>query len=232
MSTAREPAVGKGSGISPLPPRQSLTEDVYESIKALIMDDVIPPEGRLSIDQLARDLRVSSTPVREALVRLESESLVRKEPLRGYSTTPLLTADQLEDLFEFRGLIEPWSAARAAQRIDDAGLAVLWTELDSVTAVPAGDDYAAYRELAAQDERFHQLIAELSGNGEVVHAFTRTHCHLRLFRLRYTTDQGRATLAEHRAIAEAITARDPEAAHAAMTTHLDLARARLSEHRP
>lgn len=230
MSTARDSAARKGSGIAPLPLRQSLTEDVYESIKALIMDDIIPPEGRLSIDQLARDLGVSSTPIREALVRLESESLVQKEPLRGYSTTPLLTVDQVDDLFEFRGLIEPWSAAQAAQRLDQAGLARLRAEMESVTSVPTGDTYAAYRELAAQDDRFHQLIAELSGNGEVVQAFARTHCHLRLFRLRYTTDQGSATLAEHREIAAAITARDAEAAHSAMKSHLDLARARMSEH--
>lgn len=232
MSTARDAAATTppaNTGISPLPGRQSLTEDVYEAIKALIMDNVIPPEGRLSIDQLARDLRVSSTPIREALVRLESESLVQKEPLKGYSTTPVLTADQVDDLFEFRSVIEPWSAARAAQRIDEEGLSRLRAEMESVTAVPEGEGYAAFRELANQDDRFHRLIAELSGNREFVHAFVRTHCHLRLFRLGYTNDQGNATLAEHRAIASAIEAGDPEAARAAMAEHLDIARRRLGE---
>jgi DNA-binding GntR family transcriptional regulator len=233
MTAARDTAIGKGpasSGISPLPGRQSLTEDVYEAIKALIMDDVIPPEGRLSIDQLARDLRVSSTPIREALVRLESEALVQKEPLRGYSTTPLLTVEQVDELFEFRGVIEPWSAARAAQRIDKDGLARLRAEMESVTVLPAGEDYEAYRELANQDDRFHRLIAELSGNSQVVQAFVRTHCHLRLFRLRYTSEQGNATLAEHREIAEAITAGDASGARAAMATHLRLARQRIGNH--
>ena len=214
----------------PLPTRSSLTDDVYEAIKASIMDNVIPPGGRLSIDQLARDLGVSATPMREALVRLESEGLVQKEPLRGYTTTPLLTVSEVNDLFEFRSVIEPWSAARAAERLDGDGLASLQAEMASVTSLPDGEGYAAYRDLANQDERFHRLIAELSGNGEAVLAFTRTHCHLRLFRLGYTPDEGNATLAEHRAIAAAISARDADRARSAMANHLEQARRRLGQH--
>jgi DNA-binding GntR family transcriptional regulator len=214
--------------IPPLPTRPTLTDDVYEAIKALIMDHAIPPEGRLSIDQLARDLRVSSTPIREALVRLESERLARKEPLRGYSTSPLLTADQVAELFEFRNLIEPWAAARAARRRDEDGLARLRAEMDSVGALPAGDTYEAYRDLAGHDDRFHRLICELAGNQQTLQAFIGTHCHLHLFRQRYSTRLGTATVAEHRDIAAAITAADPARARAAMTIHLKQASQRLS----
>jgi DNA-binding GntR family transcriptional regulator len=217
-------------GLVALPSRHSLSEDVYEVLKASIMDNVIPPGGRLSIDQLARDLGVSATPIREALVRLESEGLAQKEALRGYTTTPLLTVPEVEDLFEFRSVLEPWSAARAAERLDGEGLAALQAEMASVTSVPQGEGYAAYRDLANQDERFHRLIAELSGNGEVVLAFTRTHCHLRLFRLGYTPDQGDATLGEHREIAAAISARDADRARSAMAIHLEQARRRLGQH--
>jgi DNA-binding GntR family transcriptional regulator len=221
-----------GSGgprpIASLPSRQSLTDDVYEAIKTFIMDDVIPPEGRLSIDQLARDLHVSSTPIREALVRLESEGLARKEPLRGYSTTPALTPEQVAELFEFRGVIEPWAAARAAQRRDPDGLAALQAELDSVGELPAGDSYKAYRELANHDDRFHRQIATLAGNAQLLQSFVRTHCHAHLFRRRYSTWLGTATVAEHRDIAAAIVAGDASLARAAMTTHLRQARQRLT----
>jgi DNA-binding GntR family transcriptional regulator len=214
--------------IAPLPSRQSLTDDVYEAIKTLIMDHVIAPQARLSIDQLARDLRVSSTPVREALVRLESEGLARKEPQRGYSTTPILTPEQVKEMFEFRGVIEPWAAARAAQRRDSAGLARLQAEVDSVGTLPAGDTYQAYRELASHDERFHRQIAELAGNEQLLQAFVRTHCHLHLFRQRYSMRLGTATIAEHRNIAAAIAAGDAELAGAAMLTHLRQAQRRLT----
>ncbi|MDQ1690891.1 MAG: hypothetical protein QOD87_999, partial [Pseudonocardiales bacterium] len=61
--------------IAALPARPSLSDDVYEAIKALIMNHAIAPGSRLSIDQLARDLAVSPTPIREALARLESDGL-------------------------------------------------------------------------------------------------------------------------------------------------------------
>jgi DNA-binding GntR family transcriptional regulator len=214
--------------IAPLPVRQSLTDDVYEAIKALIMDDVIAPESRLSIDRLARDLRVSSTPIREALVRLEVEGLARKEPLRGYSTTPTLTDAEVTALFEFRSVIEPWAAARAAQRRDEAGLIRLRGELESVRNPPAGESYGAYRELADHDDRFHRCVAELAGNAQLLQAFVRTHCHAHLFRRRYSTRLGAATIAEHRLIADAIAAGDATLARSAMATHLKQARQRLS----
>ncbi|MFG1690361.1 GntR family transcriptional regulator [Nonomuraea sp. NPDC049269] len=216
------------SMIAPLPSRQSLTDDVYEAIKTLIMDHVIAPQARLSIDQLARDLRVSSTPIREALIRLESEGLARKEALRGYSTTPVLTPDEVKELFEFRTVIEPWAAARAAQRRDAASLARLQAEVDSVDTLPTGDTYQAYRELAGHDERFHRQIAELSGNDQLLQAFVRTNCHLHLFRQRYSTRLGSATIAEHQDIAAAIAAGDAELARAAMLTHLRRAQQRLT----
>jgi DNA-binding GntR family transcriptional regulator len=94
-----------------VPQRQILSNDVYEVIKAQIMDHAIAPGARMSIESLARDLQVSQTPIREALARLESDGLVTKAPLRGYSATPLLTPDEMDDLYVLRSLIEPWSAA-------------------------------------------------------------------------------------------------------------------------
>ena len=101
--------------------RQMLADDVYEAIKTMLMDHVIRPGARISIDGLARDFQVSSTPVREALARLESEGLAAKEPLKGYRATELLTLAEFDDLYRFRRLIEPWAARRAAEQIDDAG---------------------------------------------------------------------------------------------------------------
>ena len=70
----------------------SIAESVHEQIYERIMSLKIPPGARITIDGLARELNVSQTPVREALTRLERESLVRKEHLIGYSASPQLTA--------------------------------------------------------------------------------------------------------------------------------------------
>jgi DNA-binding GntR family transcriptional regulator len=212
-----------------LPVRHLLADDVYESIRAMIMDHEIAPGERVSIDGLARDLQVSQTPIREALARLESEALVSKEPLRGYSVASLLTREALEDLYELRLLLEPWAAARTAQGTTDDGLARLNAELATCPAASEGSrtNYQAYRLTLAHDGRFHDLIAELCGSAQVRAAFERTHAHLHLFRLGYGRDYDALTLEEHRAIVDAVAARSPEDAEAAMRTHLTRALARL-----
>ena len=210
-----------------LPERHLLADDVYETLKAMLMDHAIAPRARLSIDALARQLQVSQTPIRETLARLESEGLVVKEPMRGYSATSLLNRESLEDLYDLRLLLEPWAAAHAAKRATDEGLDRLQAELASCPVAPAGTDYHAYRLITAHDARFHDLVAELSGSPQVRAAFERTHAHLHLFRLSYWQNLGSQALEEHHAIVEAIAQRSPREAQRAMRAHLITARDRL-----
>ena len=200
--------------------RQMLADDVYEAIKTMLMDHVVRPGARISIHGLAREFQVSSTPVREALARLESEGLADKEPLKGYRATPLLSLEEFEDLYRFRLLLEPWAARRAAELIDDEGRERLSAEL-STAVEPTSVDYAGYKSLTAHDNRFHSLIAGLSGSEQVRLAFQRTHCHLHIFRLHFDRDIGPEVLVEHRQIVEAITSGDPVVAEAAMTQHIE-----------
>ncbi|MFD1047862.1 GntR family transcriptional regulator, partial [Kibdelosporangium lantanae] len=67
-----------------LPPRTMLRDSVYESIKAMLMDNDLAPGSRLSIDAIARTLEVSPTPVREAMTKLEADGLVAKRPHAGF----------------------------------------------------------------------------------------------------------------------------------------------------
>ena len=205
-----------------LPRRHVLSDEVHERIKAMLMDHAIAPGARISIDGLARELDVSPTPVREALARLESEQLAVKSPLKGYRATELLTRQELDDLFQFRRLIEPWAARNAAERIDDEGRRALRAELRSVTP-PKKATYDSYKALTAHDSRFHSMVARLSGSEQVRVALERTNCHLHIFRLYYTREAGPNALAEHRAIAKAIIAGDGAAAEAAMLSHLEAA---------
>ena len=79
----------------------------------------LPPDTRVSVDSLARELGVSQTPIREALSMLEANGLVSKRHFAGYATSPRMDRAQLDELFEFRLLIEPHAARKAAQD-DDA----------------------------------------------------------------------------------------------------------------
>ena len=196
-------------------PRQILSDSVYEAVKELVMDQHIEPGARVNIDQLARDLRVSPTPVREALARLEMDGLVIKEPLRGYSIAPILDAAAFEQLYEVRGLIEPFAARRACERANRQLVTALQREID---AKPLG--YRDYREFAFQDARFHEAIAAASGNELLGETLSRLRSHLHLYRLYYATGIGPETAAEHEAIVKAIAAHQPEEAAAAMAEHI------------
>lgn len=204
-----------------------LADDVYERLKTSLMDHAIAPGERMNIDGLGRTLGVSPTPVREALARLESEGLVTKEPLKGYSATPLLDRRQFEDLYELRLLLEPWAAAQASEQVTFADQGALERELASCPAAPAGTGYSDYRTLSAHDRRFHDLVAQLAGNAAVRSALDRTHFHLHVFRLYYRATMGDQALEEHERIVAAIRARDPRGSRDAMREHLEISRERL-----
>jgi DNA-binding GntR family transcriptional regulator len=74
------------------PRRSVLADEIYEILKSKLMDHVVEPGARLSIDGLSRDLKVSPTPIREALARLESDGLVTKRAHHGYTAAPLIDA--------------------------------------------------------------------------------------------------------------------------------------------
>jgi DNA-binding GntR family transcriptional regulator len=209
--------------------RQAMVDDVYERLKSSVLDHVVEPGHRINVDALTRVFAVSQTPIREALARLEAEGLVVKEPLRGFRASPPLSNAEFEELYDFRLLLEPWAAARAAQRITPDAAAGLEQELASWTSAPESSGYFGYRELSAHDARFHGRIVELAENGPLSTAYERLHAHLHLFRLNYQRTIGDEAIREHRAITAAIVAGRPDDAEQAMRLHLTASRDRLRE---
>jgi DNA-binding GntR family transcriptional regulator len=198
--------------------RIMLGDEIYAVLLQSIMDGTIPPDERLNAGELGRRFHVSPTPIREALARLESDGLVEKLPLKGYRTTDLLDRRELLELFELRLLLEPGSAARAAERRTASEVADLDTEIAAAHA--ALDQPDAYRLLSHHDVRLHDLVFRAARNETVRQAYTRTHCHLHTFRLAYTGAYVSDTIDEHAAVAAGIAAGDPEKAEGAMRTHI------------
>lgn len=195
---------------------------VYERIRSKILRNEIPPDTRLSIDGLAREVGTSPTPIREALRHLQGDNLVVQEPGRGYRSTPLLNQRELRELFEFRLLVEPWATKAAAQdRLSNPTL-TLERELDELTELIAAKADVRY-DLMDHDIRFHDAIFVAADN-EVLHAaYSQRHCHLHAFRMFPNDYNGSYTVAEHRAVLNAIKAHDQEAAEQAMRDHLTAA---------
>ncbi|MEV4499138.1 GntR family transcriptional regulator [Micromonospora arborensis] len=206
--------------------RLTLAEDVYESIKTLVMDHILPPGERVNIDALARELDVSPTPVREALARLEADGLVRKRPLSGYTTTPLLNRAEFDDLFDVRLLLEGATAGRAATHATAVQRQRISAEAGANIDVEAGDGYRRHATFTTLDATFHDLIAEAAGSPLLRDSITRLHAHLHLHRLYFPPNGAPDTTIEHQRIADAIIAGDSPAAVDAMRAHLTAARER------
>jgi DNA-binding GntR family transcriptional regulator len=216
-----------GSASRRLAARQPLVDDVHDVLVDMLMNHTLSPGTRLNIDALARTLGVSPTPVREALVRAESTGLVVKERNRGYAVAPLIGLDELHTLMDFRLLVEPYAAAQAAARVDEEEAQKL---LDYAHSGGSGaDDPAASRLDMLYDAQFHDMIAVLSGNPWLRESLSRLQSHLHMYRLYHHAGQAAATKPEHVSIAEAIVARDADAARAAMTQHLRTAMNRIDE---
>src|SRR3954471_205570 len=158
--------------------RSTLGDDVYDTLRAAVMEHTLAPGDRVNIDALARELEVSPTPVREALARLESEGLVRKRPLAGYTVSPLLTRDEFHDMFDMRLLLECSAARWAAERATPQQRAELVAE--AARTVPAGADEAWHSAFTTLDAHLHDLIARAAASPLLSDSIIRLHAHLHL----------------------------------------------------
>jgi DNA-binding GntR family transcriptional regulator len=208
--------------------RQVLSDGVYEKLRAQLVEHIIEPGARMNIEALSRKYQVSQTPVREALARLESDGLVVKRALVGYSATPPLDRAGFDNLFEMRLLLEPAAAASAARKATPEELAIIAGIFETMSTADPGSDYALYQEFSTQDANFHKTIAAASHNDLLADAIERLQIHQRFYKLYYYAHGvTEATLAEHQEILRALQEHEPDAAMRAMTDHIEQSRSRL-----
>ncbi|WP_338664605.1 GntR family transcriptional regulator [Pararoseomonas sp. SCSIO 73927] len=209
--------------------RIGLGEQVRARLQARIMDRDLQPGARLNVDALAREMSVSTTPLREALAALTARGLVTVEPFIGFSVAPLPDAAFLRDLYETRLRLEPWLAARAALHLTAEDSARLRACLADMGAHVRRGPWQTHRTHAAADEAFHDIIVRASGNLPARQALSALNAQVHASRLYMADQQGaEITAREHNAILEALLRRDAEAAEAAMVQHLEGSRERLA----
>lgn len=186
----------------------SLADLAREAILQAISDGDLAPGAPLTIDALARDLKMSNSPLREALTRLSAERLVVFSANRGYTVAPLLTEAEYHHLFDVRFLLEIHAVENATL---DPNLAdTLSSILDRMEAADHGLVYEDYKAFNQADRAFHRALVGMSGNEFLIRAWSDLHFHLHVGRL-YTgagvidhEEGGR----EHRAIIAALRAND------------------------
>jgi GntR family transcriptional regulator, rspAB operon transcriptional repressor len=197
-------------------------ERAYRALRGAIRELTLVP-GQMVLEQEAADaLGMSRTPVREALTRLESEGLVRRVPRRGFAVAPL-AADAMREVYEIVEALESMAVGLAAGRVaaGDAGEVELQPLDESITRQ---SDALAHGDLGAwvaEDERFHALLLDLSGNErlrDLVRAYD-DHLHrARLLTIHARPKPVRST-AGHQAVLAAIRVGDEPGARALHQAH-------------
>jgi DNA-binding GntR family transcriptional regulator len=196
-------------------------------IRAAILDGSLPAGQRLKEDELAAQLDVSRTPVREALRKLAAEDLVVLEAKRGASVRSY-DAAELDDLYRLRAVLEGYAARRAAERIQPKQLEALRKSCDRFRKL-AERKYVQPADLARENMTFHDGVLA-AAEDERLAAMARSVIHLPLVYKAYvwfTPEQRRESARYHDEIVAALARHDGEKAARTMERHVREARDQL-----
>lgn len=216
-------AIVFGSHTLKQPPLYQRARDV---LRQAILQGQLAPGERLTETQLAEQLGISRTPLREALRQLQSEGLVRRDH-NGNLFVATVDAGEIESLYQCRIALERVSASLAARRAEEDGLSRMRQAIDEAGKAASEGDVVG---LLHHNIRFHREIAQTANNRWVLRLLEQVWVQMPLFRASVLSvpQEQREILAEHVQILERIAARDPDGAAEAMEEHLlrDLERGR------
>ncbi|HRY13204.1 MAG TPA: GntR family transcriptional regulator [Syntrophomonadaceae bacterium] len=196
-----------------------LRELVLDAIRTAIMNGVLQPRERLMEIQLAEELGVSRTPIREALRKLELEGFIVMVPRKGAYVADLSFKD-IADVFEIRAALEGLAAGLAAERITEEELETMERLIvGKQEAINSGD----IDKLVEVDTKFHELLYQSSRNDRLATIISNLREQIQRFRLTSLSFPGRnkESLREHKQLLEAIQARDSQLARQLAQEHIE-----------
>ena len=201
------------------------TRKAYLGIRNMMLHNELPPGQKLAYRDLAERLKMSQTPIIQALKWLEFQQLVRHEPNRGYFTAPI-DIKEVEEIYDARETLEMSLLPGIVRSIDHKGIRTLRTALHAhLKASP--EIYLAER--LKRDRDFHLTLAQISGN--------QVHCRIlgHLFDLLYLKYNGNALFytsmdsadADHQALFDCIADGDLKTARRILSGHIRRVRAHV-----
>ena len=196
----------------------TLKDKIYELLKDSVIRHRFQPGERLLDQEIADNLGVSRTPVREALNRLGAEGLVSIIPRRGVFVTDLSTKD-IQDLYQVREVLEVLAIQLAVPLLTDEDFAQLEQISDAFKAALDRDDHMTCFEL---DREFHDKLAELSGNAKLKEVNEQLGGSIQISRWQHCQDgsRHRVSFEEHEAIMDALARRDADLASSLIRDHI------------
>lgn len=196
-----------------------LRDVVFQALRKAILTGDLKPGERLMEIHLADELGVSRTPIREAIRKLELEGLVTMLPRRGAQVAEI-SEKGLRDVLEVRRALDIFCAETACERIDEAGKEDLAAACEQFEAAVKTRDAS---KIAKADVEFHDIIIKATGNERIVVVINNLAEQMYRYRFEYIKDVSIHTqlVEEHRALTDAITSGDVNAAREAAGCHID-----------
>lgn len=198
--------------------RRVFREEIREQLIEAILDGRLQPGARIIETRIAQQFGVSQGPVREALRDLELFGFVVSSPFRGTQVRRISTDDLLE-IYPIRAALEGVAARAAAARIDDDTLASLERLIGAMHKAAERNDHRAE---ADADHAFHHAIVKASGNHMLEDMWQTMRLSITTCVTHSVTHRSLHEIAErHWTVLEALRARDPDRAEAAIRRHIE-----------
>ncbi|KKI92263.1 GntR family transcriptional regulator [Bacillus sp. SA1-12] len=199
-----------------------LPQRAYHIVRLAIRDLILPPGKTILEREMAEVLQMSRTPVREALVRLETEGMVRLIPRRGFIVEPIERED-LKEIYEIVETLDGLAVSLATAKVGEV-------ELDKLESLIVQQEEALeqkdLKKWAALDDQFHHLIIDYADNKRlrtVIDSHSDQLYRARLFTINHRPIPLRS-IVEHKAIISCMKAKDSNAAGILMESHRNRAR--------
>ena len=195
-----------------------LRDVVFYTLRQAILKGELEPGERLMEMQLAEQIGVSRTPIREAIRKLELEGLVLMIPRRG-AIVAKITEKDLKDVLEVRASLERLSTKLACERMEEETIEELREAQEAFKAALRGDDITLQ---AQKDVEFHDVIYKSTNNLRLIQMLNNLREQMYRYRLEYLKDgtSHQKLVEEHEAIIEALSRRDTEETTNIMVGHV------------
>lgn len=207
--------------------RVSLADEVYLQLKQDLADFVLVPGDRFTENEVSDRLQVSRTPVRQALLRLQSEGHVEVLFRSGWRVLPI-DFTRFDQLYDLRLLLETTAVRRICEDYSYVERALL-DELSSIWLVPAAKRSSDAHQVAQWDESFHCTLVSAAGNAEMARVHSDVTDRIRIIRRLDFTKQPRIdhTYEEHGKILRALRAKRAEQAVLLLSAHIATSQAEV-----
>ena len=206
----------------------AIRDKVYSVLSDAIFQGKLKPEERLVESKLAKVMKVSRTPVREAIIELEQKGLVVPSPPKGVKVAPLPTMKDLSEFYDIRGVLRGLAARKAAKNITMKEITRLEENIKKMETLLLEK---SFRRIAKLNIEFHQIIERCSKSKELIlllenlHKRSRENSAVIISR----RERQKEAIKEHKAILEVLLKKDAALAEQLMKKHAENAKKSLEK---